>query len=318
MGYVYYWGHRDYSPALKEFKHAEEALPNNADVAAAIAFIHRRRGEWQDALEGLTRATELDPRNAHWLLEKGTTLAAFGRYEEAIASVDQSSAIRPDMQLAISDKATCLVMLGRLKEARSVAASIKSNDMAVYYELSFPKFFIEMFSHDFDAAQSFLHGAPVTIRYADFVIYRSLLVGEVFDARGDSSSARKAYKAAADELESLQKSKPDDPDVVGELGLAYAGMGRSSEALRDGQKAVDLMPLSKDAFDGPHYLIQLAQINARLGRASEAVEILKNVMSTVSGHFISPAVLRLDPAWNPIRNDPRFQELFKNYPEINK
>jgi serine/threonine-protein kinase len=65
-------------------------------------------------------------------------------------------------------------------------------------------------------------------------------------------------------------------------------------------------------------LIQLAQINARLGRASEAVDILKNVMSTVSGHFISPAVLRLDPAWNPIRNDPRFQELFKNYPEINK
>ena len=163
MGYVYYWGHRDYSPALKEFKQAEEALPNNADVAAAIAFIHRRRGEWQDALEGLTRATELDPRNAHWLLEKGTTLAAFGRYEEAIASVDQSSAIRPDMQLAISDKATCLVMLGRIKEARNVAASIKSNDMAVYYELSFPKFFIEMFSNDFDAAESFVHGAPSNI-----------------------------------------------------------------------------------------------------------------------------------------------------------
>jgi tetratricopeptide (TPR) repeat protein len=116
----------------------------------------------------------------------------------------------------------------------------------------------------------------------------------------------------------LQKSKPDDPDVVGELGLAYAGLGRSSEALREGQKAVGLMPLSKDAFDGPHYLIQLAQINARLGRAGEAVEILKKVMSIVSGHFISPETLRLDPAWNPIRNDPRFQDLLKNYPEINK
>ncbi|MGA9408403.1 MAG: protein kinase, partial [Bacteroidota bacterium] len=318
MGYVHYWGHRDYSLALKDFKQAEEALPNNADVAAAIAFIRRRQGEWQDALEGLTRATELDPRNAHWLLEKGSTLAALGRYEDAIVSVDQASAIRPDMQSAISDKATCLVMLGRIKEARTVAASIKSNDMTVYYILSFPKFSIEMFSHDFDAAQSFLHSAPATFGYADFVIYRSVLIGEVFDARRDSSGARRAYKAAVGELEPLQKSKPDDPDIEIALGLAYAGMGRSSEALRDGQKAVDLLPLSKDSFDGSHYLIELAKINARLGRGGEAVEILKNVMSVVSGQFISPAVLRLDPVWNPIRNDPQFQELLKNYPEPNQ
>jgi len=316
MGYVYYWGHRNYASALRDFKQAEEALPNNADVAAAIAFIHRRQGVWADALEGLTRAAELDPRNAHWLVEKGATLAALGKYDEAIASADQASAIRPDMQSTITAKSNCLVRLGHLEEARRIVASIKTKDMTVYYNLSFPAFFADMLSHDYDAAQSFLRDAPATIGYADFVLYRSFLVGEVFDARGDSAGARKAYKAAADELEPLQKSRPDDPDIVGELGLAYAGMGRSAEALRDGQKAVDLMPISKDAFDGPHYLIQLAQINARLGRGGEAVEILKKVMSMVSGQFISPQMLRLDPAWNPIRNDPAFQELLKEYPEM--
>ena len=95
-------------------------------------------------------------------------------------------------------------------------------------------------------------------------------------------------------------------------------MGRSTEALRDGQRAVDLLPLSKDEFDGPYYLIELAQINARLGRGAEAMEILKKVMSIVSGQFISPQMLRLDPAWNPIRNDPRFQELLNEYPVPNR
>jgi serine/threonine protein kinase len=315
MGYVYYWGHRDYAPALTEFKLAESALPNNADIAAAIAFIHRRRGEWQDGLDGLARATLLDPRNAEWFQEKGITLACLGRYDEAVAFAEQAASVRPDLQYAISEKAGYLVQEGKIKEAHGVAALITNSSLAFTYAPSSPTFSLAMYSRDFNAAQSFLLNAPAWIVKADFVVSRSILVGEVFDARGDSTAARRSYTMAVHELESLEKSKPDDPDVASALGLAYAGLGRSAEALREGQRGIDLMPVSKDAFDGPHYLIQLAQINARIGRSGEAVEILKKVLSMVSGDFISPAALRLDPVWNPIRRDPRFQELLQSYPE---
>jgi tetratricopeptide (TPR) repeat protein len=135
------------------------------------------------------------------------------------------------------------------------------------------------------------------------------LRGQALEAMGKLDEARIAFAAAIPLLEAKINSGAGEPSIHSSLGRAFAGLGRKEDALREGRKGVELLPVSKDAFDGPFYLEQFAEIQARVGNADEAITLLRQLLDMPAGLVLSPDLLRLDPAWDSLRNNSRFQKL---------
>jgi len=168
-----------------------------------------------------------------------------------------------------------------------------------------------MWSRDFATAVAVLEGAPDWIRTNP--VHRPVatagLRGMALEAAGKVEAAQREFQAVIPLLEAKIKTGEGEPSIHAGLGRAYAALGRKDEAVREGMKAVDLLPVAKDSFDGPFYLTQLAEIHARVGNADEAITILRQLLDMSAGVLVSPALLRLDPAWDPIRSDPRFEKI---------
>jgi tetratricopeptide (TPR) repeat protein len=168
-----------------------------------------------------------------------------------------------------------------------------------------------MWSHDFQAALKVLDGAPDWLlnNPGHRPVATSVLRGQALEASGQIQAAHAAYERAIPFLEAATNSGTAESSIHASLGQAYAGLGRKTDAVREGLKAVELLPVSADPFDGPVYLEQLAQIQARTGNIDEGLSVIRQLLDIPAGFVISPVLLKLDPAWDPIRNDPRFQKL---------
>jgi tetratricopeptide (TPR) repeat protein len=136
-----------------------------------------------------------------------------------------------------------------------------------------------------------------------------VLRAQALEASGQTQEAHVAYEHAIPLLEAAINSGADESSIHASLGQAYAGLGQKADAVREGLKAVELLPVSSDAFDGPVYLEQLAEIQARVGNTDDALSLVGQLLDMPAGFVISPALLKLDPAWDPIRSDPAFQKL---------
>lgn len=314
MGYVAYYGHEDYATALNQFAVAREALPHDASVIGAIAFIRRRQGKWDDALGGLRRAAMLDPRNPRWPDEIAITLTALRRYRQAVQEFDQALAIEPDNYDAMVRKVWVLLLAGRLEEAGSALAKIPSgiNPQGLVSALRFE---IALLERKPDRAVAALANAPDWVVGADAlgVLPKSLLEAEACALGGDTTRARVLWIATRDKLRKAVDQRPGNADFWSGLGLAEAGLGEKAAAIRDGRHATKLYPVSTDILAGPSYLVVLAKIYARLNEAKPAIKLLNQLLAMPAGRAISAPWLRLDPSWNPIRKDPRFQVLLEKY-----
>jgi serine/threonine-protein kinase len=139
---------------------------------------------------------------------------------------------------------------------------------------------------------------------------RRLFLAWAYQASGDNTKAKPVHAEVRTQMESALQQSPDDPDLHLALGFAAAGLGMKDDAIREGRKATSLIPVSRDSFSGPGYLIQLAQLYARVGENDQAIATLREALALPSGGAsISPALLKLDPVWDPLRKDPRFQKL---------
>jgi TolB-like protein len=311
VGYVAYWGRRDYATALGEFERARMLLPNDVDVATAIASIHRRRGEWEAAIEEFSRAAALDPRSPARLDDVAYGLAAFRRYREALESVDRALTVQPDYWGALCTTAMLdILSKGDVNQATAVLARLPAN-VDPQGRVRFARFKVAMWSRNFAEALRVLEGAPDWIRTepGHRPVATATLRGQAFEAAGKQEAARASFEAAIPLLKNRIESGAGEPSVYASLGRAYAGLARKDEAIRNGLRAVELLPVSKDAFDGPFYLEQLAEIQARVGNKGEAITLLRQLLEMPAGFVSSPALLRLNPAWDSLRNDPRFQKL---------
>ncbi len=317
LGYYRYYGERDFTAALAEFQQAEQGLPNNADVNRAIGVIQRRLGHWDEAIASLRRAVEFDPRNVEVSQVLAITYIVVRRFSEALSVADGVLAWEPTNTDALSAKALVFWSTGDLKAAEPLLANPgtdpRMRGMQALYERRYAAA-IEIFSKALADKPDDEWWKPLLfelgLRPSDD---EKLLLGLSQQRAGDVAAARATYESAAQEFRrELEKVAPgtfQEGDLHAFLGQAYAGLGEAASAIAEGQKAMAMRPTSKDPFEGPEEEESMARIYALLGDADHAIPILKRLLQIPYGLAITPALLRLDPVWDRIRNDPRFQEL---------
>lgn len=314
MGFVLYWGKHDFPAALAEFEKVLETLPGNADAMGTIAAIHRREGRWALALSGLQRAAAVDVRNPLWSEELGTSLMQLRRYKEAVQQFDRAVAVDPRHYFASLRKASALLLRdGDIQATRAVVAKIpRTADFED--NLAGAQSRLALFSGDPDAALAALdHASPWVSALTNYgALPASFLRAEAYASKGDAVHARQSYEEAQRLLKNTLSTDPNVAWMWGTLGLVDAALGENEDALRAGRKAVELTSTTPDALSGPYSQVILAEIEARLGNVEAAVNLLHKLLAMPSGLYVSVALLKIDPAWQPIRDDPRFQALLRD------
>jgi serine/threonine-protein kinase len=307
-GNYYYWCQRNYELALSEFNLAALGRPNDPQTIESIGYVLRRQGRWQEAIDALHRATSMEPENHDTIISLASTLSLVRRYDEAIETcrkvIDQvPDDIYPYVFLARTHR-----LDGALEEARKTLDAMPDKDPAQQWKYLYEQ---ALFERNFDAAMRALAAADNEISdpIGDIVFTRSLAECEcgVLGERGDASS-----QACADAVESLERTRddsPGDPAVHAALGWAYALAGRKDQAIEAERRAVELTPITADAMSGHTYVVMLAKIYAWVDEPYLAVKTIHTALTTPG--WISVASLNLDPDWDPIRDDPRFQELLR-------
>jgi TolB-like protein/serine/threonine protein kinase/Tfp pilus assembly protein PilF len=300
------YNEEDDTRALAEFRQAEQGLPNSADVLEAIARKQRALGHWDGAVAELRRAIELDPRNISASNNLALTCCAMRRFPEALATLDRVLAWDPTNARALLTKVDALMAIGDLRavEPLLVNPELPANRRAAYAGLQ----------HNYAAAIEILStDLPVDRQRRDTNDILALAFNQ--QLAGDIAAARAIYQKSVEDLRrQLEKVEPGsfvEADTRLSLGTAYAALGEAAPAIAEGQKAMALVPSSKNPEFGPVMEDGVSRIYAQLGDADHAIPMLKRLLRTSypGATFLTPATLRLDPIWDKIRSDPRFQEL---------
>ncbi len=315
LAVFHYWGHRDYVSALRELERTIEFQPNNAVARAFKAWIYRRRGEWEQSLVAAERAAELDPRDPSIPAEIGTTYLTLRRWSDAEHAFTRALAIDPHNALAGQNlAATYINSTGDIRRARQAFEAVPTESklslapawgvIAVTID---QRVYLDVFDRHFaDALKSWglaSSDAPeARLRQLEARVGIQVLADQVSGAKPECEQARTL-------LEARLAERPEDRNSLMGLAWAYVCLGRNADALRVARQAADLLPIEKDALAGPFFLAGLAEIEARTGRAEDAVKTLRQLLTIPAGQFVSIARVKIDPVWDPIRNDPGFQKL---------
>ena len=310
----YYWGYLDYNRAHAELALARRTLPNDSRVECVAGLIDRRQGNWSAAVREMERAVEVDPRNAQPLKILGTTCFLLRDYAKSSAAWDRALALKPkDIGFRI-DRA-CLFDLAARGDTRIVHAilnKVVTTDPAAKEDLAEPRFWIAYYERDAPAAERGIETLDEKGKFAigenaALKLSRSFCEGLVARLKGDPVAARAAFLAARAEQEELVRAQPDAGPAFSVLGMIDAQLGRKEDALREGQRGLELSPLAKNALEGADVLYARAMIYTWTGERDLAVAQLEQLAKLPAGPAYGD--LRLDPAWDSLRGDPRFEKI---------
>jgi TolB-like protein/Flp pilus assembly protein TadD len=309
MGFYYYYCERDYQTALNEFAIAKQSLPNSAEVYMAIGAIERRQGKWKESTANLEKAASLSPKDAWVLQNLADNYYANRNFEAADKIFDRAIEAAPGSFAARAEKAKLAVdWKGDLSMMEKVLTQVPPGadpDGLV----TFARVQLLLLQRKFNDALAVLQQSPQDLAHYDKP--RELFEGAIYSFLNDKEKAVSAFERARPIAEKALRESPDDASRHVTLGLIWAGLGKKEAAIAEGKRAIELLPESQDAFDGPKMTVALAQIYAWTGESDQALELLDRSLSTPNG--ITVAFLRLDPIWEPLRSDPRFQALIKRY-----
>ena len=309
MAYYHYWGRRDYDPALEELAIAQRDLPDHPDVLIADFAIKRRQGRLEESLESIQRAFELSPREDDLLREISVILYMMRDFEGGLRYLDQSIALAPDQQAAYFFKALGHWLLGQPEMADKVLEEMPQMPGAHFSWIWVSQ---ALMNRDWQGLLEIAENAPEEVFVApDAWVPASLIEAEALLRLGETARAQEKLAAAQETTERQLAMTPEDPRPHSTLGILYSLQGKGDEAIREGKRALELYPPSKDALHGPRQLELLARIYANLGEATLAAEQLDQLLSQPS--WSSVAFLELDPFYDPIRQAPEFQELLEKY-----
>ena len=311
-----YWLDKDYAAALHELQTTAQLLPNDSAVESTIAYIHRRRGQWREARAGLERALRLDPRNGQIAEEIAFTDYHLRDWPAAIRSGDRAVALAPDLPtVLIFRRYVDFWSRGDLEPLRNALTTIP-NEQDPDGSVTLVRWDAAMIARDFPTAERIVANCPLDVVQPNFgpPLPKSYLLGSIALARGDANAARPLFAQALPGFEAESAAGPQDAPRHAYLGLLYAYLDRPNDALHEGRRAVELLPESHDATDGPAMSCLLALIFARTNQPNEAIPMLQRLLTTPGAvdNFeasMTLADLRLRWQWDALRADPRFQQI---------
>jgi TolB-like protein/Flp pilus assembly protein TadD len=313
LGFSYYYGDRDYERALDEFEIARRGLPNEPQAYLAIGAIQRRQGKWAESTANLEKAAELDPKNTTILINLCFSYVALRNFETADKVLDRGIMASPQSFQARALKGFMKVLWkGDLSAAKEVFSSVPTetdpNGLMTWAQA----WMLTLERKYPDALQTLERFRGETMFTTTTAPYpKAFAKGMIYLLQGDKAKAQAELEHARAVSEKLLREAPADPARHAQHGLILAMLGQKEEAIAEGKRAVELLPESQDALDGPQGTAALAQIYAWTGEFDEAFRLLDHLLAVPSN--ITVPMLQLDPAWDPLRQDPRFQALIDEY-----
>ena len=303
-----YWGYSDYARARAELALAQQSLPNNPRVYELAGLIDRRQGRWADATQNLERACELDPRNTPYLVTLATTYLWLHDYDQMARVLDRIISLHPDRkQVRIIRARIDVDRRADTGPLRAAIEKILTNEPGSEKDpfVAGSRVDVALFDRDLDTAGSLAAALSQKIG-------RDFSLGVVARLKGDVAAERAAFMRARAELEEELRVHPDDMGLLSNLGLIDAALGRKEEALTEGRRAMELAPIAQEAMFGscPNEVCarrSFALICAWAGEREVALEQLQAFTKVPGGP--SYGELRLDPMWDPLRGDPRFEKI---------
>src|SRR5438094_1093047 len=313
LGFSYYYGDRDYQRALAEFEIAKRDLPNEAKAYMAIGAIQRRQGKWAESNANLEKAAALDPKNVSVLTNLGYSYMALRNFEAADKIFDRLAAAAPQsLQAALLKGGVAVLWKGDLsvaeKQLSSVPPEVDPGGLMTWVRvwcLTLERKFPEALQ----VLEKFRGQTMFTTTTAPSP--KAFVEGMIHLLQGDKPRAQAEFERARVISEKSMQEVPEDPARHAQHGLILAALGQKQEAIAEGKRAVELLPESQDAFDGPQGTAALAQIYAWTGESDEAFRLLDHLLRIPNGLTIP--MLKLDPVWDPLRKDPRCQALIDKY-----
>ncbi|MDX2438044.1 MAG: tetratricopeptide repeat protein [Acidobacteriota bacterium] len=309
LGYYYYWGQRNFEQALSEFSMAAAGRPNDPLIVSSIGIVLRRQGRWDEAMDAFKRVLQLDPKSEINAMDLASTYGRMRLYTEGVAHCQRAIELSPDDIFPYIFMARMLrTRDGSIDGAREILQNMPDKDPG---QQGFFRFEQALYERDYAGAIEWLTPTEELISdpISEEIFPRPLAecAGRVLG--GAPAGSVGACAEARSTLERSREISPVDPAVHAALGWTYALLSDPVPAIEAGERAVELLPVSADAMAGHSYLVRLAKIYAWSDEPFAAVKTIEKAMAMPG--WLSLATLEHDPDWDPIRSDPRFQELLR-------
>src|SRR6266481_5776658 len=309
QAYYQYWVLRDYELAKATFGHVKELVPGSSDVPAALALIARRQGHWDQSVAYWEQTLALDPRNTQWLANAAETHAWLRQFPAALKTYDRVLDLVPNDPNTVASEAAIYQADGNLEQAGKLLAGVNAQTH------SFPALATKinqlMLERQCDEAIRLIQSRVAESRDLSDLerLFNSFFLVFAQECAGDIAGARATAQQLLPALETLSKKDPDNPPFATALSLIHAELGEKDAAIKEAERAITLLPSAKDAVDGPTFEENLAFVEAMVGDKSRAIPRLQRLLEIPYSNCLTPALLRLDPKWDSLRGDPRFQKL---------
>jgi len=308
QAYYQYWVERDFELAKATFGRVRELLPGSSEVPGALALIARRQGHWDQSVAYWEQTLALDPRNTQWLAKAAETYAWLRQFPTALKTYDRVLDLVPDDPDTLAGEAAVYQAEGNLEQAGKLLAGVNAQTPSIAAFL--PKMNQMFLERRFDEAIRLIHSRLTSPDLPEFErLFAPLLLVIAQGYAGDVAGARASAQSMLGLLETMGKKAPDNPFFALGLSELHATLGDKEAAIKEAERATTLLPSGKDAVEGPTYEDHLESIEARFGDKSRAIARVQHLLAIPYSNCLTPALLRLDPKWDTLRDDPRFQSL---------